>query len=182
VQDSANVQNGASGVIPPRASGPPQQPEPLWDNFPLELIARPQWVLWRYDYIHRRWTKVPYQPDGRKAKSDTPSTWVPFEYTQIAFLSSLDDEHPYHGVGFVLTADDPFCGFDFDHCRNPATGAIDPLIAGYIARLDSYTEISPSLTGIRVLVKAKKLSTDCRVGDIEVYDQKRFISITGRIL
>lgn len=89
---------------------------------------------------------------------------------------------PFDGVGFVLTAADPFTVFDFDKCRNSETGEIDPLIASYIARLDSYTEVSPSGTGIRVVVAAKLPPEHRRAGHIEMYDNARFVSITGHLL
>ena len=167
----------------------PQAPLPLWEHFPDELTALPQWVVWRYEYRldkqgKAKWTKSPYQPDGRTRASTTDrATWASFEFVQTAYLSSYEVGNiPLDGVGFVLSAHDPFTAFDFDHCRNPLTGEIDPLIASYIRRLDSYTEISPSGAGIRVIVQAKLPERDRRIGNIEMYDSERFISVTGHLL
>jgi putative DNA primase/helicase len=140
-------------------------------------------VCWLYVLRDTKWTKVPYQPDGRKADPTGPATWASFEYVQCAYYSLREvDQTPFDGVGYVLTADDPFTVFDFDHCRNPETGEIDTVIASYLSRLDSYTEISPSGTGLRVIVEAKLPVKHRRLNHIEMYDNKRFISITGHLL
>ena len=176
--NSATNPADSATSIPPR---PPRPAEPLWENFPDALTTRLQWVAWAYLFVKGRWTKVPLQPDGSAASTTDPATWASFEDVQCAYYSQLNGQTPFDGVGFVLSADDPFTGFDFDHCRNPDT-EIDARIAGYITALDSYTEISPSGTGIRVLVKAKLPPKDRRIANIELYDSERFVSITGDVL
>jgi putative DNA primase/helicase len=112
------------------------------------------------------------------------STWAPFEHVQCAYYSPRDGKVPFDGVGFVVSDSDNFTVFDFDKCRNPETGKIEPLIASYISRLDSYVEISPSLTGLRAIVEAK-LPPKHRRNDhihVEMYDNKRFVSLTGHVL
>jgi putative DNA primase/helicase len=167
-------------IRPPR----PHPPEPLWEHFADELIRLHQWVCWIYSWRGGKWTKEPFQPDGRARASVTdPATWAPFEHVECAYHSPCsDDEVPFDGVGFVLSPNDPFCAFDFDHCRNATTGEIDPVIASYVRRLDSYSEISPSGSGVRVIVKGKLPERDRRIGNIEMYDSGRFVSITGHLL
>src|SRR5215472_13917307 len=164
--------------------GPPQ-----WDNFPAELCTRPQWVLWRWEKRKGKWTKPPVQPNGEPAKSHDKNppelplaqdTWSPFDYAQTAFATAADNGLKIAGVGFVLTAEDPLCGFDFDHCV--ANGAItDPRVAEYVTRLDSYTEITPSGTGLRVFVKAKLPAKGRKKGNLECYDSQRYLTITGDV-
>jgi primase-polymerase (primpol)-like protein len=169
-------------ATPPR---PPRPPEPEWGNIPSVLTVRPQWVCWMRLFINGRWTKVPFQPDGKKASVTDPKTWASFEDVQCAYYSPRAREEgkvPFDGIGFVLTADDPFCAFDFDKCRNPDTGDIDQVIASYIGRLNSYTEVSPSGNGIRVIVEARLPPRDRRIGNIEMYDNERFVSLTGHRL
>src|ERR1035437_7704259 len=48
-------------------------------NIPQELREMPNWVLWKYERVGDRQTKIPYQTNGRKAKSNSPSTWTTFE-------------------------------------------------------------------------------------------------------
>ena len=42
-------------------------------NIPLELTERKQFVCWRNEFHNGRWTKVPYQPNGQKAKANDPT-------------------------------------------------------------------------------------------------------------
>lgn len=53
-------------------------------------------------------------------------------------------------VGFVFTRDDPFVGIDLDHCRDPETGKIKPWALEIVAKLNSYSEVSPSGTGLHI--------------------------------
>jgi putative DNA primase/helicase len=106
----------ANTAIPTR---PPRPPEPLWENYPVALTTRRQWVCWIYLLVAGRWTKIPSQPDGKKASVIDRKTWASFEHVQCAYYSPRDGKVPFDGVGFVLTADDPFTVFDFDKCRNP---------------------------------------------------------------
>jgi len=85
----------------------------------------------------------------------------------------------FDGIGFVLSKKDPFVGWDFDHCRNPDTEEIDLKVREYIELLNSYTEISPSGTGIRIFVKADLPGTRRKKGNIEVYNLGRYLTLTG---
>ncbi|MBV8772860.1 MAG: hypothetical protein JO166_11120 [Deltaproteobacteria bacterium] len=165
------------------APHPPYPAEPRWENFPSKLTIRPQWVLWAYLFRDGRWTKCPFQPDGSFASATDPATWAPFEFVQCAYFSLDDDDDArFDGVGFVVTATDPFTVFDFDHCRDPETGEIDPTIASYVHQLDSYTEVSPSGTGVRVVVEATLPPHHRRLGRVEMYNDRRFVSFTGHVL
>jgi putative DNA primase/helicase len=143
-----------------------------------DLKVRPQWVLWRYEDHKGRWTKVPHQPNGRLASSTDAATWAPFDLVQTAYLTSGS----YDGVGFVLTLGDPYAAFDFDHCVDRETGEIaNAKVRDYVNRLNSYTEISPSGTGLRLIVRAKLPERDRRTGSFECYEDRRFVSITGHL-
>jgi putative DNA primase/helicase len=171
----------------PTSSRPARPAEPQWENIPYELTTRPQWVDWRYEWREGKqgkggkWTKPPFQPDGKPASSTYSSTWSPFEHVQTAYFTN--EREPFDGVGFVLSGDDPFVGFDFDHVVDPATGKItDSTIAEYVCRLDSYTEITPSGTGLRTFVRATLPGEHRRAGPVEIYEDGRFLSITGNRL
>jgi putative DNA primase/helicase len=180
-------QRATNGLKAQATSSPlqrsPRPPEPVWEAIPEALTTRPQWVCWGYLFVNGRWTKVPCQPDGTKASVTAPATWARFEDVQCGYYSPCHKtEVPFDGVGFVLTLADPFVGFDFDHCVDRETGEItDRKVRDYVFRLDSYTEISPSGTGVRVIVQAKLPERDRRNGSFECYDDKRFVSITGRL-
>jgi putative DNA primase/helicase len=145
---------------------------------PAELAKRPQWVAWRL--VAREGeakpTKVPYAPrTGRLASTTDPSTWASFEEA-AAFCTSNEWAS---GVGYVLSADDPYVGIDLDACRDPKTGHLQPWARSIVKRLNSYTEISPSGTGLRIFVRGELPPHGRRKGHIEIYSQARFLTITG---
>ena len=55
------------------------------------------------------------------------------------------------GIGYVVTQRDGFAALDLDHCRDPKSGDLEPWAGELIARADSYTEITPSGEGVRIL-------------------------------
>jgi putative DNA primase/helicase len=144
---------------------------------PVELARRPQWVAWRL--VPREGepkpTKLPFNArTGRLASTTDPSTWASFEEAG-AFCTR---EH-CNGVGYVLSKDDPYVGVDLDGCRDPKSGRIEPWAKEIRSRLNSYTEISPSGTGLRIFVKGELPPYGRRKGKIEIYSQARFLTITG---
>lgn len=145
---------------------------------PAELARRPQWVAWRLTPREGepKPTKVPYDArTGRLASTTDPSTWSTFEEA-AAFYARNDWAS---GVGYVLSSDDPYVGIDLDGCRDPRTAHIEPWAKSIIKRLNSYTEISPSGTGLRIFVRGDLPPHGRRKGQIEIYSQARFLTITG---
>ena len=146
-------------------------------NFPAELRARNQWVCWRLEIRNDRPTKVPYSPvTGRHALSNVASTWGSFK--RAAAMAAADGV-PL-GLGYVFSADDPYCGVDFDHCVDPDSGEIAPWALEWVERLKSYTELSPSGTGLHVFVRGELAGKGRKRNGIEVYDRGRFFTVTGQ--
>jgi len=145
------------------------------------LTERRQWVVWRYEQRkgQEKPTKVPYNArNGRLAKTDAPDTWSTYEEARTALARSKR----FDGLGYVLSADDPFAGVDLDDCINLETGEIDPQAAEIVGRLDSYTEITVSGKGLRIWVQGSLPEGKRRVGHIEMYDSVRFFTMTGRLV
>ncbi len=141
-------------------------------NIPNELKELRQWVVWKRD-------KVPYSArTGRPASPTDPNTWT--DYT--AAVRALQKEDAYCGVGFVFTADDPYIGIDIDDCAS-STGKIRPFVQEIISKLDSYTEYSPSGTGIHIILRGKKPGPRCRkkhhACTVEIYEKDRYFTVTG---
>ena len=136
-----------------------------------------QWVCWRYEERAAKPTKVPYSPrSDTRARSDDPSTWGTYDEARQA------SESGYDGVGFVFTAEDPFCGVDLDGCLDAETGEVAPWAVEILEELDSYTEVSPSGTGLHVIVRAELPEGGRRKGSVEMYDRGRFFTMTRRRL
>src|SRR5215212_4475554 len=137
----------------------------------------PQWVAWRYEKrAGAKPSKPAYSPITTKKTSFSPEELCSYERA-LAF-------GPKEGVGCRLTETDPFTAIDLDHCVNPETGEISPRALEIIEALDSYTEISPSGTGVRVFVLAVKpegFGQNKRDG-IEVYDRDQYVTYTGSVI
>lgn len=149
-----------------------------------ELSSLRQWVFWKRKERNDRTgkpylTKVPYNPNsGHKASTTDRGTWGTFEQAKAA-----NDERDGDGIGFVFSDADPYCGIDLDDCREPDTGEVAAWAAAVVKWIDSYAEISPSGTGIKIFLQGTKPGNPSRTkydsGEIEVYDQDRFFTVTG---
>ena len=153
-----------------------------WDNIPAELRQQNNWVCWRYEEREGKQTKVPYNARTQGgAMSNNASTWSSYEVAKARHESGDVD-----GVGFMLDPALQLVGIDLDHCIDGAEiGSvavandvqIDALTL--INELSTYTEISPSGTGVRAFCFGFKPGPRCRKGDFEMYSNVRFLTITG---
>jgi len=184
--DGSETENGTPRITKAVLEASDQKPPALavdLGNIPPELKTRAQWVLWRFDRRREKngktkWTKLPINPATKVLASTTdPATWGTFETACKRY--PLDG---FDGVGFVFAGDDPFCGVDLDDCRDKTTGGIDQWAAEAIAELDSYAEVSPSGTGVKVFVRATVPPGRCRKGHVEMYDRGRYFCVTGQRL
>jgi RecA-family ATPase len=142
----------------------------------LNIRELRQWLVWRLEERDGKLTKIPYSPlTGQRASSTTPETWTGYEEAVRACT-----EHGFGGISFVFTPEDDLCGVDLDGCLDPETGEIESWAQEIIQDLDSYTEISPSGTGVHVLVRATLPEGRNRRGRFEAYDRGRYFTVTGK--
>lgn len=148
------------------------------DAIPAELTGYRNWVCWRWKPSKSRWTKIPINPHtGGLASSISAVTWGTFE---DACQARVRFNLP--GIGFVFSEHDPYAGVDLDECFDARTGAIEPWAAAIMRDLDSYTEVSPSGTGLKVFVRGGLPGERRRQGKVEMYDTSRFFTVTGQHL
>jgi putative DNA primase/helicase len=144
------------------------------DAIPAELKAIRAWVTWRYEQASEKWTKVPYRNDGKtKASSTDPETWGSFDHALERYQRGGVD-----GIGFVLSKPHEVVGVDLDHCGDEKR-KLAPWALKIIFELESYTEFSPSGTGIRIFLKASVPAGGRKKGNIEIYDSARYLTVTG---
>ena len=142
-----------------------------------ELAQLKQWVC------HRN--KVPIDPfTGANAKSNDPATWGDFATAYRALQTGR-----YDGIGFEFGVYEPgtlrVAGIDLDHVVR-ADGTVEPFAAEIVERMKSYTELSPSGTGLHILCfvklsaigNKKGLEKDCA---IEMYNHGRYFTVTGKV-
>lgn len=151
-------------------------------NCGAELRPLRQWVVWK---LERRGdeskpTKVPYDPaTGRRASSTEPFSWGGFDEATDAY-----NKGGYSGIGFMFG--NGFAGIDLDECRDPETSEIEEWARDVIRIADSYTEVSPSKTGLHIFCKGKLtgagINRKVRGHKIEMYDTGRFFTFTGNHL
>jgi hypothetical protein len=172
---------------------------------PLTIEAlgdRRVWVAWQLERAGERITKVPYFTPARKARANDRSTWTTLAE---AFANYQRLPLPYNqgGIGIELgMLDDNRAvgGVDLDTCINQA-GEIEPWAREIICHFNTYTEFSPSGTGVKLLFEydatlLPKLraamgndwsKTFKRPGDdhppgIEVHLGNRYFAVTGERL
>jgi primase-polymerase (primpol)-like protein len=150
-------------------------------GLPPEVRASARAVVWRYEQREKRderdeqWTKVPYQPRRPRvrASSTDPVTWGTFAEALAVVRAGKAD-----GVGIVLVGDGR-CIVDLDHVRDPVTGALTPEAIAVVQQVNSYTELSPSGTGLRIIAWGTLPPGGRHKGHVEVYDCGRYFTVTG---
>jgi len=146
-----------------------------FENIPREMKELKQWVLWRLQKRkgQAKATKIPFQVNGKGAKSNDPSTWNTYENVLERY-----NRGGYSGIGFVFNRD--YTGMDIDGCVTD--GVISEKAMGVIKLLDSYTEFSQSGKGIHVIMKALVPGDKNATGDYEFYDHGRYFVMTGDLV
>lgn len=118
---------------------------------PPQLAALTVWCAWDLREINGKTRKVPIHPDGAPFSTSRDK---PYALAQVQNCGT--------GVGLVLTNRVQFngktlIGFDCDACRDPETGAVMPWVDDLRNHhANSYTEITPSGEGVRLLVLVDK--------------------------
>jgi putative DNA primase/helicase len=151
------------------------------NKIPKIIRAIPQWVGWKIIIDKNgRIKKMPVNPNLKvvtPASVTDPSTWSTYTKAKEACQKlNLD------GVGFVFRGNDPFVGIDLDDCKDSETGKIDKWARDIIRDMDSYTEISPSGTGVHIIIKGKLPAGGLKGDDVEIYDRRRYFTVTGEHL
>lgn len=155
----------------------------VFENVPDAIKPLRRWVTWVWACRDGDRTKVPViadEPDScfgwQLAKSTAPITWR--RYEAAAYIATHYDE--IAGIGFVLG--DGWSGVDLDKSRDPDSGQVNSFALDIVTELQSYTEISPSSTGLKTLIKGVKPEGRCKTAGVEIYSGGRFFTITGRHL
>lgn len=144
---------------------------PPIENIPDALKALPQWVV--------RKGKIPIDPrTGEGAKAGVPSTWSDF---QTALQALRSNPGRYSGLGFELN-NNGIVGIDLDHVIDPESGEVSPAALKIVEAMNSYTEISPSGTGLHIFVYGNLPGDRCKhtASGTEMYQAKRYLTVTGR--
>jgi hypothetical protein len=150
-----------------------------------------RFVLWRAvkDRETGKVRKLPLQAaTGKAASSTDPATWATWEACHDARR-----RHRAAGIGVVFNGDG-VGGVDLDSCRDPVTGTIADWAMRWIREINSYTEVSPSGSGVKIIFKVdpvpKLVANKRTVGEagnggdhapaVELYVTGRYFALTGQ--
>lgn len=142
----------------------------MLEHIPQDLQHQQRWVC--FDA-----SKHPINPrTGGNAMPNNPSTW-----SNLATAQQAVARLALKGVGIMLG--DGLCGIDIDHCIDPETGQASDLAREIVEQMDTYTEVSPSGTGLHLLFFGEKPGPACRRTDLglELYSGRRYFTVTGRV-
>jgi hypothetical protein len=167
----------------PRPTAPkPLDPRTISALAPLVPLKR--WCGWNYVWKDGKWTKPPAQ-----ATTNNPATWHAFDDIWKLMLQDTFD-----GIGYMLLKLRSAV-FDLDDVRDPQTGALEGWADKLVKDADTYTEITVSGCGLRIIgyVPADYPSVHTKkphpsgVGSYEVYanlgtGHARYITVSGHQL
>lgn len=116
---------------------------------------------------------------GKNAKSTDASTWSTY-----AEAVAGAKRHGFAGVGFVFTGDDGLVGIDLDDCLSgDEESPVRSKLAKHLMELSpSYTEFSPSLTGLHIIgtgLLESAIRATINGDKVEVYNRGRYFTYTG---
>jgi RecA-family ATPase len=168
--------------------------------FRLPAVLEPyrdyrRWVNWGETVNPRSNPKQPRTPASLSrvhragalgpARNNEPETWRTFEE------AAGSAEKFGCGIGLALgPADDDFdlVALDLDKCRDPETGELAPWAQATVEEHQSYTEVTPSGTGLRIIGRGarEELNTDIPQpagGVLEVFSQSNcYVTVSGNQL
>lgn len=158
-----------------------------FENIPAQLKEDASFCVWARRKRDGKTTKVPYNPQtGAKAKPNDPTTFAPFGKA-VSALSRRPGE--YDGIGVGMFED--LVGIDIDHCVSE-DGTLSDMAQTIVDKIGSYTEVSPSGTGLHILCRAPQLAYDkdryfmknSALG-LEIYPAgltQRYLTLTGNAI
>lgn len=157
-------------------------------NIPQELKQHALFCTWKLESNG----KVPYNPvTNMRAKSNNRNTFHPFN-TILKYLPdyyAIDDKgKPIGGLGLGIF--NGFSAIDIDHCVDNE-GKLSELATDIIDYCHTYTEYSPSGTGVRLIFKTSTVINkethyinNQNLG-LEIYisdNTNKFVTLTGNII
>ena len=150
-------------------------------------VSKKVWVNWKLETgKDGKPTKVPYQPNGNRASSTDKRTW--YLYDEVKEKAEF-----FSGIGIVFAG--ASVGVDLDHVLSQDTKdgvivyTIDDLASrNFVNLANTYTEISPSGTGLHVIFNLSEPfeplgnhHTPKQGIKYECYSSKRFFTVTEKI-
>lgn len=128
-----------------------------------------RWVSYRMVKMGEKFTKVPKKLLGGNASSTNPNDWSTFK--EVEEFSKQ--------FGIIFTPEKTLLGIDLDHILTGTT-ITDARSLDFVQTANSYTEISPSKSGLHVFLEiTEPLTLQAKKhGPYECYTEGRFFTVT----
>ncbi len=180
-----------------------------YKSIPVEMKQLPQWVGFIREPRVKdgkaefngdgtpKMTKIPVDVHTFSGASSTKaSQWAKFDEAVNAIGKTATvkgKSGTVEGIGFVFRpkkgTDTGICGIDLDHIIDPNTGEINAAALEIIQAMDSYTEYSPSGTGVHIYYYGAnhpewKNKIEGALGIctcLEMYQTARYFTVTGKV-
>lgn len=151
-----------------------------FQNIPEVMQNNALWCVWK---MHPEKGKIPFSPvSGAPSQTNISSTFADFDAAIAAYRTGN-----YNGLGIGIF--NGFAAIDIDHCISD--GQLSDMAKDIIDTMDSYTEISPSGTGIRIIFTVENFKYNKeryyihnKKRGLEIYVSgatNKFVTITGNV-
>ena len=153
----------------------------MYEKLLQELKDYTYFCGWKYETRNGSRTKVPKSVKGHNADNSNLDDFC-------GFSEIIGHIGKYDGIGIAITGD--MAAIDIDHCIED--GKLSDMAEEIVSKVNTYTEIRPSGTGIRLIGKTHGFNYDKekyyiknRKYGLEVYaarDKGQFVTITGNAI
>jgi predicted P-loop ATPase len=131
-----------------------------------------RWVNYKIVTKEGKLTKVPIAISGRMASSTDPKTWSTY----------AEAKAKHDNVGIIFTPEQTLLGIDIDHCLegDKIVHVEREKIEALIKACDTYTEVSPSKTGLHLFLSVTESFTPKgnKKAPFELYTKGRYFTVT----
>jgi len=151
-------------------------------SMPEAMRALPQWLLWKLEKHEgeAKPRKVPYYANGkRRAGTQGDAADREALCTFDAALARLKGAMHFTGLGFAFLPGDGLIGVDIDAAIDIATGEVTELCAKVIELCGSYTERSPSGTGVHIVMAGTTTTNKDNGIGLEMFCGRQYFTCTG---
>jgi putative DNA primase/helicase len=149
---------------PPLPVDPYELTERIKDNFPTQLLELRRWVLWGWNEAKQE--KIILD------RINKPEAWENFDNASTLLINGPG------ACGFMFAIGDGVTCVDLDEVLHD--GVAEEWAQRIVENISSYTEVSPSGTGLHIICKVSNPDLQSiRRNNIEFYTNKRWLCVTG---
>ena len=149
-------------------------------HVPARLRDQLNWIIWRL-FLKPGKLKYDKLPICVRTISGDGHPY-PKNHVSYAEAVAAVERLGANGVGFYLMPSCELTAIDLDRCRNPLTGKIEKWAQDILAFAETYAEVTPSGTGVRLWALGRLPGGRACVfhdAQVEMYSVSRFMTFTG---